>query len=438
MLKPKTVRSATAFIVSGLISSSCLGFDLGEAYQLALSNDIQYQIEVSNLRAIEATLPQAESAFKPQISAQVSGNWVDSDNENSASFDNTSTATSLQYSQVIYDKERSASNDSAKNAIISAQLQLQNAKNDLVIRTAEAYFNILAAKDSLKFAQTEKQAIARQLEQAEKRYEVGLIAITDVKEAEARYDSAVAQELAAQNELDTNLQSLYLITGIIESDINTLSSDLSFNPPLPNDSEYWVNQALNNNLSVLSAQADLAIADANRKKAKYTNSTTLSVSASYGLTDSDNSLTGKDEEKDTVVGITLNVPLYTGGMNSALVAEQEARYQSAKNNVLLQKRIAAQQSRSLYLTILSQISQIKALTQASESSQTALEATNAGFEVGTRTSVDVLTSINETYRTQRDQSSAQYNYLLNVLRLHHSAGQLTQQHLNDVNAFLAP
>lgn len=428
--------------ISSLLASSLsfnsAAFDLTDAYNLALNHDIQYQIETSKLTAAQATLPQAQAGFKPQLSAQAKGNYLDSDNSDNASFSNTSLSGSLVYSQVLYNKQTSASTEAAEASIVLAEIALKAAQEDLIIRTAEAYFNILSAQDNLEFALIEKKAIARQLEQAQKRFEVGLTAVTDVKEAEARYDTSVAQALAAQNQLDINRQNLELITGPIQADtLDSLNSSLVLSTPIPNDSQFWMDQAMQANSNVLSAQANLSVIAANRKKIASADTSTVTASGSYGVTESDHSVSGGNTANDLTLGITWNIPLYTGGLNAALLAEQEANYQSAKDTVLLQKRIAAQQARTFFLTIVSGISQINALKQASNSSQTALEATNAGFEVGTRTSVDVLTSINETYRSKRDESSARYDYLLNLLKLKQVVGQLTVNDINLTNDYIS-
>jgi len=433
----KTNAFFTALAATTL-SFNCAAFDLSNAYDLALDNDIQFQIVSSNLLAAEAAIPQAQAAFKPQLSAQAKGAYLNSDNSNSSSFSNTSVNGSLIYSQVLYNQQSSAGTEAAQAKYEQAKISLKTAQEDLIIRTAEAYFNILSAQDNLEFALIEKKAIARQLEQAEKRFEVGLTAITDVREAEAKFDTSVAQALASQNQLDINRQGLELITGPFTAhSLNSLnSSSLLLATPQPNDSQYWIEQAMLNNSSVLSAKANLAIIAANRKKVASADSPTVIASGSYGLTQSDHSISNENTANDINVSITLNVPLYTGGLNSALLAEQEANYQSAKNTVLLQKRIAAQQARTLFLTIVSGVSQIKALKQASNSSQTALEATNAGFEVGTRTSVDVLTSINDTYRSKRDESSARYDYLLNLLKLKQAVGQLSLGDIDLTNGYI--
>lgn len=432
-----TFKTILSTLSASIISFNCTAFDLSNAYELALKHDIQFQIERSNLLATKATLPQAHAAFKPQFSVQAQGRYFDSDNSDSASFSNTSINGNLNYTQVIYNQQNSASIGAAKASLAQARIAVNAAQEDLIIRTSEAYFGILSAQDNLEFALIEQQAIARQLEQAEKRFEVGLTAITDVKEAEARYDTSVAQTLAAQNQLDINQQSLELITGPIQAaSMNSLDPSLVPQRPQPASSQYWVDLAMQNNATVKSAQANLRLLAAHRKRAAGADNATVSAAASYGVTPSDHSMSGNNTANDFSLAITLNVPLYTGGLNAALLAEQEARYQSAKDTVLLQKRIAARQASSLYLTIISGISQIKALKQASNSSQTALDATNAGFEVGTRTSVDVLTSINETFRSKRDELRARYDYLLNILRLKQAAGRLTVDDIISINLYI--
>lgn len=420
-----------------VFSFNCAAFDLNNAYELAISHDIQFQIEQSKLIAAEATLPQAQAAFKPQFSAQAKGSYFDSDNSENTSYSTTSLNGSLVYSQVLYNQQNSASTETAQANIALARLALKTAQEDLIIRTAEAYFGILSAQDNLEFAEIEQKAIARQLEQAQKRFEVGLTAITDVKEAEARYDTSVAQALAALNQLNINKQSLELITGPIQAEsMDSLDPALVPELPQPASSQHWIEQAMLHNAAVLSAQANLAIIAANRKNVGSADEPTVTAAGSYGITPSDHSISGNNRANDLSLSITLNVPLYTGGRNSALLAEQEANYQSAKDTIILQKRIASQQASSLYLTIASGISQIKALKQASNSSQTALDATNAGFEVGTRTSVDVLTSINETYRSKRDESSARYDYLLNTLKLKQAVGQLSAEDIINTNQYI--
>ena len=307
----------------------------------------------------------------------------------------------------------------------------------MAIRVAEAYFAILAAHDNVDFAYAERTAIARQLEQAQKRFEVGLIAITDVQEAKARFDSAEAQAILAENVLENAYQALVVITGDPSiRNLARLEKQLDLSLPDPANPDDWVDLALKNNRDLIAAQEDLAAARYERDKRNRRGYPTVDLVASYADRSIDDDLLGDSDQEDLTVGIELQIPLYTGGRISAEQAEAEAQLVAAQNNTLLQNRLASQRSRIAFLDVVSGISQVNALKQALESSNVALEATQAGFEVGTRTSVDVLISLRETYRAQRDYASSRYDYLLNKLRLKQAAGTLMEDDLRDINRLL--
>jgi outer membrane protein len=212
-----------------------------------------------------------------------------------------------------------------------------------------------------------------------------------------------------------------------------LGADLKLTLPNPLTVQAWVFLALNNNLDLLAAQESLNAARYDRDKSYRNRNPTLDFIASYGADDINNDLLGDSQDEDLIVGIELQVPLYAGGRLPAERAQSEATYRSAQNTLLLQTRLTKQQSSTAYLNVVSGISQVKALNQAFKSSQIALEATQAGFEVGTRTSVDVLISLRETYRTQRDYARSRYDYVLNKLRLKQTAGTLDESDLDDAN-----
>ena len=305
------------------------------------------------------------------------------------------------------------------------------------MRVGEAYFAILAAHDNVDFAYAERTAIERQLEQAQKRFEVGLIAITDVQEAKARFDSAEAQAILAENILENAYQALVVITGDPSvRNLWRLESQLQLTLPDPADPNAWVEVAMQNNRDLIAAREDLNAARFERDKRNRRGYPTLDLVASYEDRDTDSDLLGDTQQEDLTVGIQLEIPLYTGGRISSEQAEAEAQLVSAQNNTLLQTRLASQRSRIAYLDVVSGISQVAALKQALESSNVALEATQAGFEVGTRTSVDVLVSLRETYRAQRDYASSRYEYLLNKLRLKQAAGTLDLDDLIEINSLL--
>lgn len=412
--------------------------DLVTVYGLALINDAELMIAESNYLAAVQALPLARSGRKPQISLNASGTARESDNSETGDNDSETVGYSLNLAQSLYNTEIQGDIDVAEASVAAELARLKAARQDLILRTAETYFSILAAEDNVEFAYAERTAIERQLEQAQKRFEVGLIAITDVQEAQARFDTAEADAILAENVLDNAFQSLEVITADTSiKKLAPLGDDLKLTLPDPQIAEPWVLLALNNNLDLIAAQQDLNAARFERDKNARSGYPTLDLTASYADSDVDgDEVRGDFQQDDITVGIELQVPLYTGGRISAERAEAESNFVSAKNTVLLQTRLARQQSRTAYLDVVSGISQVRALKQALESSNIALEATQAGFEVGTRTSVDVLISLRETYRAERDYASSRYDYLLNKLRLKQAAGLLKEDDLFEINRWL--
>lgn len=411
--------------------------DLATIYGKALQNDAELMIAEANYLAAVQALPIARSARKPQVFLGANGSVRESDNSERDENDNQTIGYSISLTQSLYDNEVSGNIDTAEAAVEAELARLQVARQGLILRVADAYFRVLAAQDNVDFAYAERTAIARQLEQAQKRFEVGLIAITDVHEAQARFDTAEAQAIAAENLLENAYQLLAVLTGDVSiRDLARLGDDLALAVPEPADSERWVEAALEFNRDLLAARRDLDAARFERSKRSRRGYPTVDLTASYADNSIDDDFLGDSEQQDLTLAIELQVPLYTGGRIDAEQSEAESQFVAAKNNVLLQTRLASQLSRTAYLDVVSGISQVKALAQALESSNIALEATRAGFEVGTRTSVDVLVSLQETYRAQRDYASSRYDYLLNTLRLKQAAGILIEDDLLGINRSL--
>ncbi len=412
--------------------------DLATIYSLALENDAELMIAEANYLAAVEAVPLARSERRPQVFFDANGSVRESDNSETGDNSNETIGYSVSLTQSLYDTE-SAANLNAAEATSAAQLaSLEATRQALVLRVAETYFEILAAQDNVDFAYAERTAIARQLEQAQRRFEVGLIAITDVQEAKARFDSAEAQAILAENLLENAYQALAVITG--DASIRNLarvSERLTLNLPEPANAEAWVEFAMNNNRDLIAARENLNAARFERDKASRNRRPTVDLTATYSDQDVEDDLLGDSRQDDVSVAIEFRLPLYTSGRIGAERARADAEYLSAQNNALLQARLASQQARTAYLDVVSGISQVTALKQALESSNIALEATQAGFEVGTRTSVDVLVSLRETYRAQRDYASARYDYLVNTIRLKQAAGTLTEDDLFRVNRWLA-
>jgi outer membrane protein len=413
--------------------------DLVAVYSLALENDAELQIaEFDYLAAIQA-VPFARSANKPQISLNANAAASEIDDSERDDSSETNTGYSLNLTQSLYDNVVTG-NINAAEATSAAQLaRVQAARQSLVLRVAQTYFGILAAQDNVDFTYAERTAIARQLEQAEKRFEVGLIAITDVHEAQARFDTSDAQAILAENILDNAYQALVVITGddSIKS-LSRLGDELKLEVPQPSGTEAWVKLALEFNRDLLAAQQNLNAARFEREKNARLRYPTLDFVARYADSDfnTDDDFRDNSRRKDLTVGLELEVPLYTGGRIGSEQARAESAYASAQNTVLLQNRLATQQARTAYLDVLSGISSVKAFKQALTSTNIALEATQAGFEVGTRTSVDVLISVRETFRAQLEYAGSRYQFLINNLKLRQSAGILQVDDLVEINRWL--
>jgi len=306
----------------------------------------------------------------------------------------------------------------------------------LILRVAEAYYNVLAAQDNLAFAQAEKKAIGEQLEQTRRRFDVGLIAITDVKESQAQYDLSVAQEIQAENQLSTSTETLRTIIGQMPDSLNALQEDIPLLIPDPADIDQWVETARENNLNLKTARYAFDIARKQVDINRAGHYPSLSLSVSHDDTTQDIENTPSIDRKDTTVSLNLSVPIYSGGLTSArtraAISEQE-RSRALRERAL---RDTIKVTRDSYLGVTTSIAQVKALKQALISTQTAYEATQAGFEVGTRTAVEVLSVLREQYRAERDYAQARYDYLLNILRLKQAAGTLTPNDVVQINQWL--
>jgi outer membrane protein len=383
------------------------------------------------------SLPVATSALKPQINFSAQGSTRELDLATTGENTINSTGYSLNLVQSIYNGVTLATVDATEANIAKALAEFEVSKQDLMLRVAERYFTILAAQDNLDFAVAEENAIARQLDQATKRFEVGLIAITDVLEAQARFDTAVAQSLLAENLLDNANQALQVIIAQAPSETPAKLGDrLELVIPEPANSQQWVDMSLQNNQRLIAALAALQAADFERQRTGKSRYPTVDLTASYSDSSIDDDIIGDLDQEDLTLMIQLDVPLFTGGRISAERQQAEANYQSAQSTALLQKRLTSEQTRNAYLGVVFGISQVKALKQALASSTTALEATEAGFDVGTRTSVDVLISLRETFRAQRDYASARYDYLINTLKLKQATGLLSADDLEQINLWL--
>ncbi len=434
MMQRSTLKLATASLLL-LWGTGSQAEDLWDIYQLAQESDPQLlSAEAGNLASTEARA-QSRSTLLPQInlSAEMAENSVDTSGVGTEDY--SSQGYNLSLVQTIYHHDYYVQLRQADASIARANAEFEAARQGLMLRVAEAYFNLLSARDNLDFAQAEKRAIEQQLRQTRQRFDVGLSAITDVHEAQAGYDAAVAQEIAAQNTLDLAREALMEITGQMPGQLIPLTEELPLVQPEPTDIDKWVETALEQNLSLLAADASALTAreEINRREAGHY--PTLDLVANHNYSDTSDASFGAERTTNTI-GLQLNVPIYSGGFTSSHAREARHLYTQAEQNLEQARRSTVRQTRDAYLGVTAGISQVQARKQALSSAQTALEATQAGFEVGTRTAVDVLNAQREKFRARRDYSRARYDYLLATLRLRQAAGTLDETHLRQINSWL--
>ena len=342
----------------------------------------------------------------------------------------------LNVRQALYHRDFYVQFRQAKNSVAKAKIDLDAAHQELIIRTARSYFDVLSAQDTLHFQISEKEAIARQLERAQKRFEVGLLPVTDVKEAQASYDLVVAREIEAQNALEIAKDALEaIIARRPPRHLRPLSDRMELVSPQPDDVEDWVNQALDQNLTLLSSEYNTRIAHQEIARQRSNHFPDLYVVMSHSDTDT-GGLTGSREMEETRIGLQLNIPLVEGGRTYYKTKEALHKAELARSQHEKIQRKTIQDTRDAFLSVIAGISLVKARVRTLESTQAAARAAEAGFRVGTRTSVDVLLALQDTFQAQRDYSRARYDYILDTLKLKRAAGTLSVDDLLKINDWL--
>ncbi len=410
--------------------------DLFDIYRLARLNDADYGAAEATLRASLEADPQARAALRPQVDLNADYTYIDTDGNNfSTDDDYTQTGLSLSLSQSLYRRDLSVQLEQVDASVAQARADFAAADEALILRVADGYFNVLAARDTLDFARAEQEAIAQQLEQAQRRFEVGLIAITDVKEAQARFDLAVAQEIEARNILAVSREALLVLTGTPYDELERLAEDAPLVAPDPDDIEQWVTTAQEQNSALAGARHATEVARQGIEINRSDNFPTLDLVAQYAYQDTGGGF-NRGESNTASIGVQLNYPLYTSGAIGSRVEQARAEFDAARERLEKQRRTTVQQARSAYLSVIAEISRVRALRQALVSTQAGAEATQAGFEVGTRTSVEVLIALRETFLAERNYARARYDYILNLLRLKQAAGILAETDLEGIARWL--
>jgi outer membrane protein len=450
---------AVLLALSSLLPLHVSAADLLSLFQLATERDPVLKGAQAGLRATLEAFPQARAGLLPSvgITANVARNFQQVTVQGTTpqqmaggDFTFTSGGYSLKVTQPLYHRDRFIRLKQADSRIRQAQHEVDAVYQELIVRLSERYFALLGAADNLDFAGAELRALRRQLEETRQRFEVGLIAITDVEEAQAGYDLSVAQEIEAQNLLDDAREALHEVIGEDPGAIAKLREQIPLLSPEPADIAAWADQALVQNLRVAAASAavDTAREEIDRQAAGHF--PTLDLVGSHGFDTTDGRFsnvvvdqTGRtgsggfgDEFDGTSIGLELAVPIFSGGAVVSQTREAAERHQQAIEQREQARRESYRRTRVAFLGVVSGISRIKALKQAVQSSIVSVSSTKAGLEVGTRTAVDVVVTEQALFRTRRDYARARYNYLLDTLRLKFAAGTLTSGDLAAVNGFL--
>jgi outer membrane protein len=442
--------------------------DLLAVYQRALQNDPQLrEAEANRLAALESK-PQALAALLPQVTGTAGATKERDTGPSNQSFSFTDVSTGkpvvvvehqdfngratthshkygVDLKENLFRWENWVALQRADAQVAQAEADYQAAQQDLMSRVAQRYFDVLASQDVLDAQQGALASVNRQLEQAEKRYEVGLIAITDVQEVRASHDSSAAAVIAAKRQVASAQEFLREITGDLFDSLARPIEPFELTSPDPVSEDRWVEMALQQNLSLVSSRLAADIARENVSASRGGHFPSLDLVASRFKINSDGTSINTDgtpygnssvDQNQRSIGIQLTFPLYSGGMVSSQVRQAVYQHRAAKERVERVARQTEHDARDSYLGVLSEISRVKALRRAVESNTTALNATEAGYEAGTRTAVDVVESRRLWIQAQTDYSRSRYDYMINVLKLQQAAGILSEQSLNRLNTLL--
>jgi outer membrane protein len=419
--------------------------NLMETYELGLQNDPVLKEALANQLSTGELRDQSIARFLPNLSATgtSSRDWLHNRKAKKSGFTFQGAQVNQEYwdhrfdlnlAQPLFHWEHWIQLSQSDNQIAQAEASYQAELQNLMVKISEAYFNVLSAQDNLDFTVAEKDAIGRQLEQAKQRFEVGLVAVTDVHEAQAAFDQARAAEIEASNNLDNQKEALREIIGDTEAQLNPLGEKLPLAKPEPVDITKWSDSAETNNFSIISA---LNEAEVFRKSVDLQRSghlPQLDLVASYGVSDVNSSFGFRGDTQS--VGVQLNVPLFEGGAVNSRTRQASYDYEAAKERLIATKRAVKRQVKDAFRGVMSSIGQVEALKTTVISAESALEATEAGHEVGTRTMVEVLSEQRNLYRVKRDYARSRYDYLINSIRLKQAASTLTIDNLEQINRLL--
>ncbi|MEH0760996.1 outer membrane channel protein TolC [Vibrio sp. 16] len=423
----------------GSMSTSAFADTLAEIYNQAKENDPTLLSAAAQRDAAFEAVTSSRSTLLPQISLKASYDInrgeQDLNSGGKVDTDNNQFGASIGFSQELYKRSSWVTLDIAEKTARQADASYAAVQQALILRVAQAYFDVLRAQDNLEFVQAEKAAVGRQLEQTKQRFEVGLSAITDVHDAQAQYDAVLADEVLAENSLINSYEGLREITGQEHAQLDVLDTKRFSASRNSTPITQLIEEAQEKNLSLLSSRIAQDVAKDKISLASSGHLPSLTLDGGYSLTDVSNSSNDYDADNFNV-GINLEVPLYTGGNISSQTKQAEYSYVAASQDLEAQYRSVVKDVRAFNNNISASIGALRAYEQTVVSAESALEATEAGFDVGTRTIVDVLDSTRRLYDANKNLSNARYDYILSELQLRQAIGTLSEQDIMDINAGL--
>ena len=435
----KASRLAAALAVA-LAAAPAFGADLLTLFRDARESDPVWQSARAQYQATIERLPQARSGYLPQIAGSASIFRNDVFRQIADDLHYTNKVYPATLSQPIFRLQNWIAIDQAQRTVIAAEAVLASSQQDLALRVSQAYFDVLLAEDNVALSAAQKAAIDQQLAQAKRNFEVGTATIVDTLEAQARFDQANAKEISDRNDLEVKRRALQVLLGKVPPGLAPLRDPLQLAEPKPANIEEWVKTAGESSYQVAIAQAnqDIATKEIARQRAAYL--PTLDLSGSVSRADNPQVAVPNvigPVSNSSAIGLTLSIPIYTGGLVQSRVREAVANRDKAAQDLESTQRNVSQAVRASYLNVVAGIAQVRALEQALVSTQSQLDSTILGRDVGVRTSVDVLNAQQQVFQTRRDLQQARYNYLLNTLRLKQAAGQLDEADIEEVNRALA-
>lgn len=418
--------------------------DLLETFRAAQTNDPVFAAARAARQAGLEKLPQGRSALMPSVNLSANSTLNDQTTlyptplfpGMSGNQRYNSHGYGVNLVQPLFRQQNWLAYTESELQVVQAEAQFKIAEQDLLLRVALAYFDVLIAQDSVQLAEAQKTAISEQLEQAKRNFDVGSATITDTLEAQARFDLTNAQQIAVQNDLEIKRRALQQLINTMPMDLKPLGKDFKLEAPQPADMEKWVDDAQMNNpqLAIARAAAELAEKEVARHRAGH--NPTLDLVANYSKNYANGGSFGASDSTSKSVGVQLNMPLFQGGVVNSRWREAEANRERGKQELENVRRSVATQTRQAYLGVVSGIAQVRALQQALASSENLLEASKLGQEVGVRTNLDVLNAQQQLYATRRDLYQSQYSYLIIQLRLKAAVGTLGEEDLTRVNQTL--